>query len=187
MVGFFGLLAACSSSSNDAAPAPTDPGVAVPADAFCADGFAPLDGGAGCAPVITTQTCKPGTRATIASATCVPVGVVTCPAGFARDATGWGCDAVLPPTACAIGSGTRERLGTTTCVAVSDCNAAFPPAGASIFVDAALTDAQLDATHFRTIADAVAAAPAGATIAIESGTYVEKVVLAHRKVSLVGR
>src|SRR5205823_3841223 len=74
-----------------------------------------------------------------------------------------------------------------SCVQVSDCNAAFPPAGATIFVDAAFAAGQIDATHFATIADAVAAAPSGAIIAVESGTYSETVMLKHRKVSIVGR
>ena len=177
---------ACGSSSTDVAPAVVPPGTSAP-DAVCADGFAPLEGGAGCAPVLPAGPCAPGTRAAIGSATCVPVGVTACAPGFVVAAGGWGCDPVLPATACAIGSGTRERLGSTACTPVSDCNAPFPPAGSTIFVSASYADAQLDATHFRTIADAVNAAPAGATVAVDAGTYVDKVVLKKRAVSIIGR
>jgi hypothetical protein len=177
---------ACSSSSDASAPPADASDAAVPA-AVCADGFVPLAGGAGCTPVLPPAPCGPGTRAAIGSATCVPVGVTACAPGFVVAASGWGCDPVLPPGACAIGSGTREKLGSTTCVPVSDCNAAFPPPGSTVFVSAAYADAQLDATHFRSIAAAVTAAPAGAIIAVDSGTYSEKVTLAKRAVSIIGR
>ena len=176
----------CSSSSGASAP-PSDTNDAAAPDAVCADGFVPLADGAGCTPVLPAASCAPGTRAAIGSATCVPVGVTACAPGFAVAASGWGCDPVLPPAACAIGSGTREKLGSTTCVAVSDCNAPFPPPGSTLFVSAAYADAQLDATHFRSIAAAVTAAPAGAIIAVDSGTYAEKVTLAKRAVSIIGR
>jgi hypothetical protein len=58
---------------------------------------------------------------------------------------------------------------------------------------AADADAKVDlecafhGSHFRTIAAAVGAAPAGATIAVEAGTYVEKVVLGRRAVNIIGR
>jgi len=81
---------------------------------------------------------------------------------------------------------TRPRLGETSCVPVGDCNAAFPPAGATYFVDDSYTAGQVDQTHFATIQAAVAAAPSGATIAIDEGTYSGTVSLS-KTVSLVGR
>ena len=178
--------AACGSSSSQGAAPPGAPATVAP-DAVCQDGFTPLDGGAGCTPVLPPAPCSAGARASIGAATCAPVGVTACAPGFVVAANGWGCEAVLPATACASGSGTRERLGSATCVPVSDCNAPFPPPGSSFFVSAAYADAQLDATHFRTITDAVNAAPAGATIAVDAGTYVEMVTLKHRAVSIIGR
>jgi len=188
----FGLAIALASasgcsSSSDASAAPVDAADAAAPDAVCADGFVPLAGGAGCTPVLPPASCAPGTRAAIGSATCAPVGVTACAPGFVVAKSGWGCDPVLPPAACAIGSGTREKLGSATCVAVSDCNAPFPPPGSTVFVNAAYADAQLDATHFRSIGAAVTAAPAGTIIAVDSGTYSEKVTLAKRAVSIIGR
>lgn len=81
-------------------------------------------------------------------------------------ASGYGCEAILPESACT--GAMRDVLGQTECVPIGDCNAAFPPPEATIFVDAKGTT---DATHFTSIVAAVAAAPAGATIAVSPGTY----------------
>lgn len=179
-------LAGCAAPSADRespveAPPPPAP------DKACSDGFEALSAEAGCVPVHATSACAAGTRAAIGAAACVPVGTTACAPGFAPDPTGWGCDAVIAPASCASGSGTRERLGVTGCVAISDCSAPYPPAGATLLVDASYADAQLDGTHFRTIGEAVAAAPASATIAVEAGTYVEKLVLTGRAITIAGR
>jgi hypothetical protein len=179
-------LASCSSSSSETAK-PVDPGTAAPDSSSCGEGFTSLGANAGCTPILPAAACAPGTRAGIGSTECVPVGVTTCAAGFVKDASGWGCEPVLAPTACPISSATRERLGVTGCVPISDCNAPFPPPGTTSTVNAAYTDAQLDATHFRSIADAVNAAAAGAVIAVDAGTYVEKVVMRRRAASIIGR
>ncbi len=177
---------ACGDGSDGAAEAPVVPAPPVP-EKPCADGFEVLAGDAGCAPVRPTAACTPGTRAALGSTACVPVGTTVCAPGFITDPSGWGCDVVVAPVACASGSGTRERFGSTACTPVSDCNAPFPPAGATVFVDAAFTDGQLDATHVRTITEGVTAAPAGATVAVESGTYVEKIALTKRAITIAGR
>jgi hypothetical protein len=78
---------------------------------------------------------------------------------------------------------TREQLGSTTCAPVGDCAAPFPPAEATLFVS---PSGPVDSTHFHSIFAAVLAAPDGATIAIETGTYVENADLT-RPVKLVGR
>jgi hypothetical protein len=179
-------LASCSSSSSEEAK-PVDPGTTAPDVSTCGDGFTSLGANAGCTPILPAAACGPGTRAAIGSTECVAVGVTACAAGFVKDATGWGCAPVLAPTACPTSSATRERLGVTSCVSISDCNAPFPPAGTTLMVNAAYADAQIDATHFRSIADAVNAAPAGAVIAVDTGTYVEKVVMKRRAVSIIGR
>lgn len=179
-------LAGCGDSAEAAPATPVDPGVA-PTEKPCSDGFDVMAGEAGCTPILAPSTCAPGTRAAVGTTACVPVGTTVCAPGFKGDASGWGCDAILAPTACASGSGTRERIGVEGCVPVSDCSAPFPPAGATIMVDAAYAPAQLDASHFKTIGEAVAAAPAGATIAVEAGTYLEKIALKKRAVSITGR
>jgi hypothetical protein len=128
--------------------------------------------------------CPGGTRPRVGSSACEPVGwTSTCPIGTTRDPSGFGCIDPAPPAACT--GATREAYGETSCVPVGDCAAAFPPAGA-IVVDATLGDAQLDETHFRAIADALAAAPSGATVAVESGAYDEALSIT-KPVTLVGR
>ncbi|MBI3184418.1 MAG: right-handed parallel beta-helix repeat-containing protein [Myxococcales bacterium] len=113
---------------------------------------------------------------------CLEVGWLACPPGFSREQSGWGCQEQLPTATCA--SATREELGSASCVPLGDCSAPFPPAGATHLVDDSYT--QEDATHFRTVGAALRAAPAGALIAIEQGTYPEDLVVS-RTVKLVGR
>ena len=107
-----------------------------------------------------------------------------CPAGFASDPSGWGCHEILPSAPCT--GATYETLGSATCQPIGDCAAPFPPAGATVFVDASFAPAQLDATHFTSIAAAVAASQAGAIVAVEAGTYEEPVGITSA-VSIVGR
>jgi hypothetical protein len=112
------------------------------------------------------------------------VGTTSCAPGFARDASGWGCAAVLPSSACT--GATRPKLGETTCVPVGDCAAAFPPAGA-ILVDPTLAPAAIDATHVLTIADALAVATTGATIALADGTHTAAPFTVGKSLTIVGR
>ncbi len=109
------------------------------------------------------------------------MGTTQCPAGFAPDPSGWGCSDVLPPQDCA--GATIELLGQTTCQPIGNCAGAFPPAGATLFVNP--TSAP-DPTHFQTIGAAIAAASSGAVIAIDAGTYVESLIVTQ-SLSLVGR
>jgi hypothetical protein len=155
----------------------------VPA-AACPDGFHAIEGGGGCEPTLPKGACAAGTSARVGSEACVPVGVTACAKGFTAHASGWGCDAIMPAKACA--AGTRERLGSATCAPVTDCNASFPPAGATLFVKASYTAGELDATHFLTVTEALAVAAAGATIAVDTGTYAEKLT-PKKNVTLVGR
>lgn len=129
-----------------------------------------------CAPPAPGDTCD--------GAPCAPLGWRECPAGFALDAISDACRAVLPAAACP--DGTRAALGDTACVPLGDCTAPFPPASATHFVDDDYGPGDIDATHFASIAAAVAAAPAGATIAIETGTYPEPLLL-EAPVTLHGR
>ncbi len=153
-----------------------DGGLTCPAD------FAPAATGTGCDPVLPPTACAPGTMPRVGAASCEPVGWTACPAGFAADPSGWGCLDVEPDVPCS--GATREVLGQQTCQPLGDCAAAFPPAGATLFVDPAVTTP--DATHHASLQAALAAAPAGAVIAVAAGTYAEALVIT-RPVTLVGR
>ena len=150
----------------------------------CPAGFSADASGYGCREVLTAAPCAAGTMPVLGESACKPVGPATCAAGFERDASGWGCRAVLPSATCA--GATKATLGSGACAPVGDCAAPFPPAGATVFVDAAFTNGQLDATHVRTLAAALAAAPPNAVIAVESGTYSE-VLVPTKPVRVVGR
>lgn len=76
-------------------------------------------------------------------------------------------------------------LSSAACVPVGDCTAPFPPAGA-LLVDDDYGPADVDATHFKTVTEALIAASKGATIAIAAGTYVEGLTV-EKPVTLVGR
>jgi len=164
----FALLTACS---DDPAPATTPAG----------DGGPPP----GDDQVFTTDDdCAPGTRPAVGQKTCVAVGTTTCASGFVKDASGWGCAAVIPTDPCT--GPTRPALGETACVPVGDCNGAFPPAGA-IIVDPALADGAVDATHKKTLADAVSTAAAGATIALVDGSHDAAQLTIEKEITIVGR
>ncbi len=70
---------------------------------------------------------------------------------------------------------TRPALGAKTCVPVGDCSAAFPPPNA-IVVDPTAA-----------LADALAAAPKGATIALADGTHTIDALTVDKDVTIVGR
>lgn len=168
------------------APLVCEPGSGVEDDRCAPAGFeACLDGaGPGGAPCGELAACGAGEVAFFGRTECTPVGPGECPPGFARDPSGLGCSPVIAETTCT--GATRPRLGSTSCAPVGDCAAPFPPAAATYFVDDSFTPGEVDATHFTTIQAAVAAAPAGATIAIEEGTYTGTVTL-PRAVTLAGR
>lgn len=150
----------------------------------CPAGFTADPSGHGCRDVLPDHDCPAGTMPVLGQTACQAVGAASCAAGFERDPSGWGCRAILPAASCA--GATKETLGNATCAAVGDCSAAFPPAGAAVFVNAAFTGGQLDATHVKTIAEALAAAAAGAVIAVDAGTYTETIA-ATKPVRIVGR
>ncbi|MEI9885749.1 MAG: hypothetical protein WDN08_04470 [Rhizomicrobium sp.] len=182
----FVIAAAIASACGGGDPAPADPVDAAappPAASACADGFSDKERGY-CVEIVA-DTCAPGTRPRIGDAACVPVGWTgACPAGTAQDPSGWGCiDIPAPAAACA--GATRMSVTSPSCVPVGDCNAPFPPAGA-ILVDDDYGAADLDATHFKTIKEALIAAPKGATVAINAGTYVEGLTI-EKPVTVVGR
>lgn len=178
-----GLIAGCSSSGGGGeASGPSEPAPVRP-ESPCAEGFT-LDADGACMDEPAPASCPGGTRPRAGSSTCEPVGwKSTCPSGTTRDASGFGCSAPSPAAACT--GATREAFGEASCVPVGDCSAAFPPPGALV-VDASLTDGQLDATHFRTVTAAVAAATDGATVAIAAGVY-EEGVSVTKPLTVAGR
>jgi hypothetical protein len=173
-------LGACGGGHSSAGPP-----VSTVAPATCPDGFALDTARAGCLDITPATDCPPGTRAALGSSSCQPVGWTTaCPTGFAPDPSGWGCHEILPATACT--GATFESLGSATCQSIGDCSAPFPPASAMYFVDASFTPAQTDAKHFTSIGAALAAAPPGAVVSVDAGTYAESVNVTA-PVSIVGR
>lgn len=187
-----GMLAAggaASGCSDD--PAPSSPVGALdggaPADAGaapCAEGFRPLPDGIGCDVVLPSGDCPAGTRARIGAEVCAKLATATCPSFMRFDAGRGVCVDAAPRSACA--GATREAAFQGTCAPVGDCAAAFPPPAATVFVDAAFAPGQLDATHVRTIGEALAVAAPGATVAIESGAY-EESLAPTKAVTLAGR
>jgi hypothetical protein len=117
---------------------------------------------------------------TDSAASCRAAGVLACAEGFVEASPG--CAPVIANEPCT--GATRATLGANTCVPIGACDAPFPPANATVFVDPTFPDEELDATHHRTLAAALASG--GDVIAIEAGTYPEALVL-PRPVALVGR
>lgn len=148
----------------------------------CGPGFGASPSGWGCDAVLDGP-CDAGAMSVPGEA-CAAIGWVRCPPGFAAAPGGWGCQPTLPTTSC-IGA-TRAAIGSTACQPIGDCGAAFPPAAATLFVDASFDAGMLDDTHFATISGALAAATPGTTIAVAPGSYGEALV-PTKPVKLIGR
>jgi hypothetical protein len=174
------FIGACGGDDGGSAP-----GTPPASGDGCAEGFSrDATQPAVCREIVPSADCGPGTAPFIGQKECAPVGwTAPCPEGFVRDPSGWGCADRTPSAAC-VGP-TRESVTSEACVAVGACSGAFPPAGA-LLVDDDFVVADLDATHFRTIASAVAAAPAGAVVAVAAGRYAESLDLPHA-MTIVGR
>lgn len=125
--------------------------------------------------------CAPGTSPRVGQADCAPVGPsADVPDGFARDATGWGWKATLPDHACT--GATIAILGQTDCQPLDDCDAPFPPANADVVVRPSEVP---EASRGTMLADALAKAPRGGTVALDEGVY--EGVTVHSDVHIVGR
>jgi len=127
----------------------------------------------GCA--IDATTC-----ATPAVGECLAPGIATCAPGFTRDGEG-SCKPILPSTPCA--AGTLALPGDTACAAVDTCS---EPTG-DLYVDASAA-AGGDGTRdkpLRTLAEAIASATTGKSIAVLAGTYAENVVV-DKSLTIVG-
>lgn len=160
----------------------------LPAPENCGAGTLAALGESGCLPIGWTDCGEAFAESeegcvdacTESAAACRAAGEHVCPEGFTAAAPG--CAPIIASEPCA--GATRPALGEQGCVPLGECDAAFPPADATLFVDASFTDEDLDETHHRTIAGALAAT--GDVIAIEAGTYPEALVI-PRPVKLVGR
>lgn len=186
----FSALATGACSSDDTSGGAAPPGCVEGTPGCigwtsCPPEFEPDPSGVYCREIVHAGECAPGSMPLLGSADCVPVGTPECAAGFEPDPSGWGCRAIVSATSCT--GATRDAVGAASCVPVGDCNAPFPPPDATIFVNPAFTDAELGPTKHRTIVDAMTVASAGATIAVESGTYAEGIVVSRSNVSIVGR
>jgi hypothetical protein len=149
----------------------------------CAEGFRAIEAGAGCEPVLPAAACPGASRAAIGREACSAVGVRACSKGFRPRASGFGCE---PVRAAKCAGATIEVLGSAACEPIDDCARAFPPSEATLFVSASTADADVDATHFKSVAQALAVAPEGAVIAVDSGVYNENIA-PTKPVSVVGR
>jgi hypothetical protein len=114
----------------------------------------------------------------------------SCSDGFI--ATDGGCQAVLPPEPC--GDGEMAIVGETSCRAIAPCGEApwgeIPVDSTTVYVDGSYAGGSSDgseAAPWTTIGEAVAAAPAGAVVAIASGTYAEDVRIEGAALRLWGR
>lgn len=149
----------CSEPAPSPTASPADAASPVPDDAACP------------APAF-----RPGS-----SSACIEGAYARCPDGSRPRESGWGCEAIVPAKACE--GATRDALGSESCVPVGECDAPFPPATATLFVD---PSGPVDAARFRTLAAAIAAAPAGAVVAVEAGAYPESLVVT-KDVTILGR
>jgi hypothetical protein len=161
------LAVALLACGEEAAPPPGPPGEAGSKDSGCVPGEEPLEDG-----------------------TCRPAGVRACAEGFESDGRG-GCNVVLPGEPCLPGQ--MAVPGDTRCREVAPCGADpwgdIPVEASTQYVDAAYIGASSgNATEpWTSIAEAIAAAPAGGIVAIAAGDYAEDVMLSGKPVKLWGR
>jgi hypothetical protein len=114
----------------------------------------------------------------VSTTDCGPVGPSMTVPGFERDTSGWGYDATRPSAPCT--GSEMAILGQAACVPVDDCSAAFPPSGAFVVVTPSSPT-----TTGNVLGDAIASAPKGALIAVDSGVY--EAVVINADVRIVGR
>jgi hypothetical protein len=134
------------------------------------------------APGVQDDGCPAGELG-LGNGACRPAGIPAelCGEGFVHDGDA-GCDPVLPAEECP-----PEQMaipGETTCRPVMDCGAGtwgdIPVDANTVFVDQSYAGGNSDgsmAQPYLTIAEALAAAPAGALVAVAAGTYAEDVVI----------
>lgn len=161
------LLVGCGSTDHE--PATTTSSTTGPGGSA---GGSPVEGGADLA-------CPPG-ELLVADGTCLAPGVEECASGFETDGRG-GCMAILPDAPCEMGF--MAVPGDETCQSVATCGASaydgIPVEPSTVYVDptysGSVTDGSL-AMPYTTLDEAMAAAPAGAIVALAPGTYAPAVI-----------
>jgi hypothetical protein len=158
----------------------------------CPESHVPVPGG-GCKRVGVTECTVNGGPGLEAPPdwTCRPIGPPrTCLPGWALTKKDNVCEPVVPEGKCP--QGTMPVIGKTECQPVGECGTgrwgSIKPSHVTVYVDGAARGPTFDGTKarpFRTIGEAVKAAPDGAKIAVAAGTYTEDVVL-DRPVTLEG-
>ncbi|MBL9028257.1 MAG: hypothetical protein JNL21_39050, partial [Myxococcales bacterium] len=134
--------------------------------------------------------------------TCRPAGILAgaCADGFAHvpfesqldgaDGVAGTCEAILPAAPCDDGS--FAVPGEASCHPVGDCGTGqwgnIPVDQDTVYVDASFVGVSdgSAAAPFTTIADAIAAAPAGGLVAVAAGSYAEDVTIAGKAVVVQG-
>jgi len=154
---------------DDASPQPTD-GACLPPNRLVGDQC--LE------PGVQDNGCPAGTLG-LDDGTCQPAGVPPelCAEGFVHDGDA-ACEPILPADPCP--KGLMALPGETACRPVMDCGAGtwgdIPVDGETIYVDGSYLGGDSDGSQqkpWTTISAAVAAAPAGALVAVAAGSYVE--------------
>jgi hypothetical protein len=117
------------------------------------------------------EDCAAGTRPIAGDTACAPVGPLAVPEGFAPLPGGWGFQGILPAAPCT--GATTARLGAAACAPIDDADAVFPPKEATVAVSQRTTAfaGRADLPVFPTLAEALAHARAGDTIAVDDGEH----------------
>jgi hypothetical protein len=140
----------------------------------------------------TDMVCPPGERP-VTEGGCQPAGVPSdgCAPGFAHDGDR-GCDAILPAAPCPPGA--MAVPGDTECREVAPCGAGpwgdIPVDSTTVYVDQSYTGGASDGTDvspWTSLAQAIAAAPSGAIVAVAAGSYSGSVTIANKPIQLWGR
>lgn len=122
---------------------------------------------------------------------CLPPGIApeACAEGFAGDGLG-GCEPMLPTAPCE--DGTTALPGDAACRPIADCGpepwGLIETGADTVYVDAASPGGDgTPASPLSTLAEAVAAAPSGATVAVAAGSYQGNLVLGDAPLTIWGR
>lgn len=165
----------------------------VPPPPACAEGER-RDLNGECRPdaIAPTFDCEPGSYP-LADGTCRAAGLepADCASGFVHDGDR-SCEPTLPPERCA--PGMIATVGMASCELVADCGRGpwgnIPVDADTQYVDAAYAVGDSDGTAAKPwidIASAIAAAQAGAVVAIAAGSYDGSLYVSSKPVKLWGR
>jgi hypothetical protein len=136
--------------------------------------------------------CSDALEVALPDGSCVRPGVPLdgCANGFVHDGQ-FGCEPVLPVDTCA--RGLMAVPGEAACRPVMDCGSGkwgmLPVDATTVYVDASYSGGDGDGSEAKpwpSIAEAVAAAPSDALVAVAAGSYAESIVLADKPIRLWG-